>query len=317
VSDLDPAPVVVDLADGPPAEPPVTEQIVPRRAPIGPDTYVARYLPTRARRTVGAWCFLDYFGPDDVAAGPGMQVRAHPHIGLQTATWLLAGEVLHRDSLGSEQTLRPGELNLMTAGSGIAHAEESPVPHPPWIHGLQLWIALPDAHRQIGAAFDHHPDLPEAELGTLRAKVLVGEVAGARSDAAVFSPLVGAEVLAPTADRSAVPLEPGFEHALVVVEGAVVVEGVRLVEGACVYLGRSRRHLAVSGDPAGRFLLLGGEPFSEPLVMWWNFVGRTATEVVEARADWEAGRRFGEVAGHPGVRTPAPPLPPGRLQPRR
>ena len=117
------------------------------------------------------------------------------------------------------------------------------------------------------------------------------------------------------------PLEPGFEHAVLVVDGSVVVDDVRLSAGDCAYLGRDRRQLVVAGDPAGRFLLLGGEPFTEPLVMWWNFVGRTADEIADARADWEAGRRFGSVAenvaGEPGDRVPAPPLPPGRLTPRR
>jgi redox-sensitive bicupin YhaK (pirin superfamily) len=147
MSNLDPSPAAVDLPGSPSADRSAFELIAPRRAPVGESTEVARYLPRRGRTTVGAWCFLDYYGPDDVAAGPGMRVGPHPHIGLQTVTWLLDGEVLHRDSLGSVQPIRPGQLNLMTAGAGIAHAEVSPDPHPRWLHGLQLWVALPDADR--------------------------------------------------------------------------------------------------------------------------------------------------------------------------
>ncbi|HEX3946569.1 MAG TPA: pirin family protein, partial [Acidimicrobiales bacterium] len=243
-------------------------------------------------------------------------VGPHPHTGLQTVTWLLRGEVLHRDSVGSIQPVRPGQLNLMTAGAGIVHAERSPATRPRWLHGLQLWVALPEAHRLAPPAFEHHPDLPTAELDGAVVTVLVGDVAGRRSPATTFSPLVGAEVRLP-GGAAAVPLEAGFEHALVVVDGSVEVEGRRLEAGASVYLGRSRRQLRVAGAPDGRLLLLGGEPFTEPLVMWWNFVGRTGDDVAEARADWEAGRRFGAVAGDPGERIPAPPLPPGRLLPRR
>ena len=293
------------------------ELITPRRAPVGESTEVARYLPRRARTTVGAWCFLDYYGPDDVAAGPGMRVGPHPHIGLQTVTWLLDGEVLHRDSLGNVQPIRPGQLNLMTAGAGIAHAEVSPDPHPRWLHGLELWVALPDADRLAPPAFEHHPDLPVLDAGAASVTVLVGDVGGVASPATTFSPLVGADVRASGPPRSSVPLDPGFEHAVLVVDGSVVVDGSRLSTGDCAYLGRDRRQLVVAGDPSGRFLLLGGEPFTEPLVMWWNFVGRTAGEIGDARADWEAGRRFGDVAGEPGDRVPAPPLPPGRLTARR
>ncbi|HVX20112.1 MAG TPA: pirin family protein [Acidimicrobiales bacterium] len=305
MTDLDPAPQAV------------VEAVEPRRAPIGESTTVSRYFPRRGRATVGAWCFVDYYGPDDVDGRPGMRVGPHPHTGLQTVTWLLAGEVVHRDSLGNVQPIRPGQLNLMTAGSGIAHAELSPDPHPRWLHGVQLWVALPDAHRHVPAAFEHHADLPVADLGAAQATVLVGDLAGARSAATTYSALVGADVRVAGPDRAALPLQPDFEHALLVVDGAVTVDGSRpLPAGACVYLGRSRTGLSVAGDPAGRFLLLGGQPFTEPLVMWWNFVGRTTDDIAQARADWESGDRFGEVAGRPDGRVPAPPLPPGQLRPR-
>jgi len=307
------------MADVDPVTQAVVEPMDPRPASIGAAT-VSRYLPRRGRSTVGAWCFLDYYGPDDVDGGPGMRVGPHPHTGLQTVTWLLQGDVVHRDSLGSVQSIRPGQLNLMTAGAGIAHAELSPDPHPRWLHGVQLWVALPDAQRHVPPAFEHHPDLPVADLGAATATVLVGELAGVRSAATTFSPLIGADVTVTGPGRAAVPLAADFEHALLVVDGTVVVDDRSFPTGACVYLGRARTGLVVAGDPAGRFLLLGGEPFTEPLMMWWNFVGRTADDIVEARADWESpsdgGTRFGDVAGHPAGRVPAPPLPLGRLKPR-
>jgi hypothetical protein len=293
-----------------------TEILAPHRAAIGTDTYVTRYLPTRPRRTVGAWCFLDCYGPNDVADRAGMRVGPHPHTGIQTVTWLLAGDVVHRDSLGSVQEIRPGQLNIMTAGAGISHAEESPTPHPRWLHGVQLWVALRDVHRHAAPAFGHHPVLPEADLGGARATVFVGELAGARSPATVHSPLLGADVVVPTAVPSSIPLEPGFEHALLVVDGTVLVDERRLVAGDCAYMGRSRAGLRVAGAPSGRFLLVGGEPFDESLVMWWNFVGRSAEEIIEVRLAWEDGRGFGEVVGAAADRVPAPALPAGRLRPR-
>src|SRR6202042_2356257 len=182
-----------------------------RNARVG-DMTVRRLLPLRLRRSVGAWCFIDHYGPMDVDGVTGMLVPPHPHIGLQTVTWLLAGNVLHRDSLGSEQMIRPGQLNLMTAGRGIAHAEESPPEHDPVLHGVQLWVALPDATRHVSPAFEHHPQLPTTRVGDFAVRVFMGELAGARSDATAFSPIVGAELTAgPVAAgpaRSVLPLGP-------------------------------------------------------------------------------------------------------------
>lgn len=294
---------------------PAGQPIEPRRAAVGESTVVARYFPSRRRTAVGPWCFLDAYGPDDVSGGPGMQVGPHPHIGLQTVTWLFDGEVLHRDSLGNSQLVRPGELNLMTAGAGMTHAEHSPTPHPPWLYGLQLWVALPDIDRSVAPAFAHHPNLPEVELDGATATVVAGHFAGAASPAAVYSALVGAEVRFGTAP-ALLPLDSTFEHALLVVDGALVIEGRRLERGACAYFGTGRDHLAGAADPLARVMLLGGEPLGEPLVMWWNFVGRTTEEIAEARADWEAGRQFGALPGLEAERMAAPPLPPGRLVPR-
>ena len=276
-----------------------------RRTTVG-GMPVQRSLPQQHRRTIGAWCFVDYFGPADVAEAT-MQVGPHPHIGLHTVTWVLDGEVLHRDSLGSEQLIKPGQLNLMTAGAGVAHAEETPSATTGTLHGLQLWVAQPDATRAGDPAFEHHSSLPEAEVGRAVATVLVGELAGVRSPARADSPLVGADLV--VTGPATIPLDPEFEYGLFVVDGPVTLGGVDVPVGAFAYLtpGRSEIDLIVTGGDAGRALLLGGTPMNEPILMWWNFVARTKEEMVEARSAWEAGSgRFGAV--HSGLgRIAAPP----------
>lgn len=290
-----------DAACGQPHEPEV--DLLPARAVTVGGLDVRRALPRRQRRTVGAWCFADHFGP---AAPPAsMQVGPHPHTGLHTVTWLVEGEVLHRDSLGSEQVIRPGQLNLMTGGGGVAHAEERPAGDRGGVHGVQLWVAQPEATRHGPAAFEHHAELPRLALGRATATVLVGAVAGERSPARTDTPLVAAEVALP-GGRAIVPLDPGFEHALVVLDGEVQVSGRTVGPGVLAYLGEGRGEVEVAGPAAARLLLLGGAPFGEPIVMSWNFVGRTRDEVARAAADWNAGHeRFGTVAS-PLDRIPAP-----------
>ncbi|MDQ4008336.1 MAG: pirin family protein [Actinomycetota bacterium] len=301
----------------------VTEMLEPRKVWLGKTTQVRRLLPHKERRMVGAWCFVDHYGPDDVRDQQGMWVPPHPHTGLQTVSWLFDGEVLHRDSVGSEARVRPGELNLMTAGEGIAHSEESPGDHDPVLHGVQLWVALPDPDRRTAAAaFAQHRDLPVADLGGARATVLVGELAGVRSPAYSFTPLVGAEVSLRPGAPVRVPLTPEHEYAVLVVDGPVTVAGEALDRGQMLYVGRHRDELEMSAAGEGRLMLLGGEPFEEQLVMWWNFIGRTHEEVVEAREQWmaglDAGRddRFGVVHGFAGEPLPAPEMPTTRLRPR-
>ncbi len=278
------------------------EVLPSREAEVG-GMAVRRALPKRQRRTVGAWCFADHFGPAPPPAS--MQVGPHPHIGLHTVTWLVEGEVLHRDSLGSEQLIRPGQLNLMTAGHGVAHAEEQSGTYRGGTHGAQLWVAQPDATRDGPAAFEHHPELPQLALGTATVTVLIGEVGGRRSPARADTPLVGAEVVSP-GGRCVVPLASGFEHALVTLEGQVVVGDVAIAPGRLAYLGEGRDELALDIPDPARVLLLGGEPFPEEVVMGWNFVARSRDEVAQAGLDWNAGHeRFGEVAS--GLaRIPAP-----------
>ena len=289
-----------------------------RDVPLGRHTVVRRLLPHTNRRMVGAWCFLDHFGPERIADTPGMQVPPHPHCGLQTVTWLVEGEVLHRDSLRSLATIRPGRLNLMTAGHGIAHAEESPDDHGPVMHGLQLWVALPRADADRASAFDSYADLPRVAAGDANVTVTMGSFGGATSPAVTYTPLVGAALSFETGGSATLPLRPDFEYALVVMSGAINVDGVELVPGALLYLGTGRDALDVSAVEKTEAFLIGGEPFEEELVMWWNFVARSHEEIVQARTEWSRmdGMRFGTVHGYAGDPLPAPELPIVRLLPR-
>lgn len=295
---------------------PVTEFFESRVVPLGGirgDITVNRSLPQRALPTVGAWCFLDLFGPQRT----DMRVLPHPHAGLQTVTWTLAGEVRHRDSLGSDVVIRPGQLNLMTSGRGIAHSEFS-LGEQPYLHGLQLWVALPAGSAAQAPAFEHYDKLPCREANGVRATVFIGELGDAVSPATTYSPLLGAELTLRGGAATTLPLRSDFEHALLVIEGGVKVAGTALAAGPLLYLGVGRSDLDLAAPVDTRAILLGGTPFPDDLVMWWNFVGRSHEDIAAARTDWESldGRRFGPVAGT-GERIPAPPLPAVRLRPRR
>lgn len=257
---------------------------------------VRRALPTRGRRTVGAWCFADHYGPAEVNDRFRPDIGPHPHMGLQTVTWLIDGEVVHRDSLGSEQPIRPGQLNLMTAGRGVAHAEEAPGAYRGPIHGIQLWVAQPSATRDGAAAFEHHAELPRVECDGCEATVIVGEFGGAVSTARRDSDHCGVDLSVP-AGRTVLPVDPRYEHAVVVALGAVSVGDDTVAPGRLLYLGPGRDELVLDCAEPSRALLLGGVPFGEELLMWWNFVARTREEVDAAYDDWEAGSdRFGSVA---------------------
>ena len=238
----------------------------------------------------------------------GMQVPPHPHIGLQTVTWLLAGNVLHRDSLGSEQMIRPGQLNLMTAGRGIAHSEESPEDHDPALHGVQLWLALPGADRAVSPGFEHHAELPSFGLAGFEVTVFAGTLAGVRSPATVFSPVTGAELRAAQAASGRLSLDPAHEHMIFVVTGVARAGGTELSPGSLRYLGTGRDGVTLAAAAGSTLLLLGGAPLGEPLLMWWNFVGRTPEEIVTAARDWTQSTRFGQVHGYHGRPLPAPPV---------
>ncbi|URM95008.1 pirin family protein [Actinomadura madurae] len=313
--DVRPKPVECGGRDRVPGRP-VHELLPPRRVPLGESTVVRRLLPSLGRRMVGAWCFVDHYGPDDIADEPGMQVPPHPHIGLQTVSWLHGGEVLHRDSLGSLQTVRPKELGLMTSGRAIAHSEESPRGHGPILHGAQLWVALPDSDRHAEPAFEHHADLPVVDGPGFRATVILGDLDGAASPGTVFTPIVGADIVLDDGADVRLPVDPDFEYAALTMSGVTEVDGMRVEPGSMLYLGSGRRELPLRADGESGFLLLGGEPFDEKLVMWWNFVARTGEEIARAREDWMTGDRFGTVRGYDGAPIPAPVMPATPLKPR-
>lgn len=271
---------------------------------------VSRSLPHRELRTIGAWCFVDYFGP--TVEQDAMSVAAHPHTGLQTASWLFAGEVEHRDSLGSIQLIRPGELNLMTAGSGIAHSELS-INGSDSFHGVQLWIALPDNQRKQNPHFEHHAQLPSVQIGPNVIKIFAGELLGAKSPAAIYSELVGAQI--ELTEPLTLPINTEFEFGVLVVSGDIAVEQMSVPIGSLRYLPAGNNELHLTGN--GRLILLGGKPFTEKLVMWWNFIGRTHEEIVEMRDQWvKRTNGFSEFEDQIGGFIPAPELPNLRLTAR-
>lgn len=301
--------------------PTAIEVLVAREVPLGGPRAmtVRRTLPLRERPLVGAWCFADHYGPDDVATAGGMDVAPHPHTGLQTVSWLFAGEVEHRDSNGVHALVRPGELNLMTGGRGICHSEVS-TPGTRTLHGVQLWVALPGHARDAARDFAHHVPEPVHRDGAVL-RVFLGALAGARSPVPTHSPLLGAEVVLAAGARLALEVDPGFEHGVLVDQGPLELEGCPLRPGELGFAatGRGRLLLANPGAVPARALLLGGQPFGEQIVMWWNFIARTHEEIVAMRQEWESGSdRFGHVEGYAGpvARLPAPALPNARLKAR-
>lgn len=297
-------------------EEPVTEKIPVRSAILGEGMTIRRALPTRARRMVGAFCFLDHAGPLEVNGSSGLRVGPHPHTGIQTFSWMVEGEILHRDSLGYEQIIRDGQVNLMTAGRGISHSEESPAGHSGRLQLAQLWIALPESHREIEPAFDHYPELPKIERDGVRMMVLAGELEGVRAPTKVYTPLVALDLRGH--GKTTLKLNPEFEHGAIALAGAGSVAGERIEPGEFLYLGVGRESLDVEVEEGTELLLIGGEPFEEELILFWNFVGRTHEEVEEWVREWNdlgIQSRFGEVRGYDGPRTLSPELI-ARLKPR-
>ena len=299
--------------------------ITARKVWLGKTTQVARALPDRDIRMIGAWCFLDHYGPEDVRDSPGMQVYAHPHTGLQTVSWLIEGEIEHRDSLGTQALVSPGTLNIMTAGHGIVHSEISQPDKPPTLHGLQLWVALPDAVRDQRPRFDRYVDLPRLGRPGVRGQVLVGEVDGVRSPAISFSPLVGAELTFDPGAEVELTVDPAHEHGVFVIAGELIDADAATIARAdqLVYLGTGRDVLRLAAGADGvRVLLLGGEPFAEEIVMWWNFIGRDHAEIASYRELWvsrdtEAGTgRFPPVVDRGERVMEAPAMPTVQLKAR-
>ena len=345
MSDQDPSPQERLCAAGPAGSAGSgIEVLEPRAVPLGGlrAMTVRRTLPQRQRSLIGAWCFLDHYGPDEVAATGGMNVPAHPHTGLQTASWLFTGEIEHRDSSGAHAMVRPGELNLMTAGSGISHSERS-TSGTAVLHGAQLWIALPEAARHGERRFDHYAPPVRTGVGWT-ASVFLGSLLGDASPVRTHTPLVGAELTLDPGTVVELAVDPAHEHGVLVDRGAVRLERVEADGDASPDAGPDGPHTAgssltanelgfspagtpklrlLAGDSGTRLLLIGGEPFAEQIVMWWNFVGRSHEEIARARADWQRtvdgtapGDPFGLPDDEPEPPLPAPVLPLTRLVPR-
>ena len=314
------------------------EFLAPREVPLGGPRAmpVRRTLPQKQRSLIGAWCFLDHYGPDLVPASGGMRVPRHPHTGLATVSWLFTGQVHHRDSAGYAATVRPGEVNLMIAGRGISHQEFS-TPDTRILHGAQLWYALPDATRNMAPAFEHYA--PEAVSGEgTELRVFLGSLAGSTSPVATHTPpLLGAEAVLRAGARLELDLDPSFEHGILLDTGQISLDGTSMAVDHLHYLRPGRNRLVLeAGQTPARVLILGGEPLGEQIVMWWNFVGRTHEEVVSYRAAWQAEigaepaapptggayadgapfPRFGPFPDGQPAPLPAPALPIAQLRPR-
>jgi len=310
----------------------MTEILEPREVPLGGlrAMTVRRTLPQRQRSLIGAWCFLDHYGPDRVDETGGMMVTPHPHTGLQTVSWLFGGSIEHRDSVGSHALVRPGELNLMTAGRGISHSEVS-TDETTVLHGVQLWVALPAAERDTTPAFAHYS--PSVVKGDgWDALVFLGSLLGSTSPVETYTPLVGAELILDGDTRLTPEADPSFEYGVLVDFGLVRVNGEEVKQHQLAYVAPGEP-LEIEAADLSHLLLIGGRPLGEEIVMWWNFVGRDHDEVVQAREDWMAqitdnagtisdssqifDGRFGIVEGDTQPPVPAPPMPHARLKARR
>ncbi|HUG60024.1 MAG TPA: pirin family protein [Candidimonas sp.] len=284
------------------------QRVTSRHAEVG-GIPINRLMPSRQRRMIGAWCFLDHAGPAVFNPGAGMRVGPHPHIGLQTFTWMIKGEVLHRDSLGNEQVIRPGQVNLMTAGRGIAHTEES-LPGEDQLHAAQLWIALPPEVSACAPAFDHHPDLPRWSENGCDFTLLAGSYNAHHAPAKLYSPLVGMDLFSAQGSDILLPLDPVFEYGILTLEGETRIGTQQFAVDELAYLGRGNSELRLQLSPGSRVILLGGEPCAQEILIWWNFVGHNKAEIAQAQHDWEAGSdRYGSIHGYDGPPLTAPPLP--------
>ena len=281
-----------------------------RRAEIGQGTVIKRALPSRHKRMIGAWCFLDHAGPAHFAQGEGLDVGPHPHIGLQTFTWMIEGSMMHGDSLGTQQLIRPKQVNLMTAGYGITHTEVAPETETQ-MHSVQLWIALPDAQKDMPPQFDHYPELPVVEKDQLKWTILVGEFLATASPVHVHSALLGVDIESQQAASSQLKLDPTFEYGFLLLEGSATVNGHELTQDNMIVLDVGVPQVNLSVGSNSRIILVGGEPFESPILLWWNFVGRTQEELAIAREQWvnQDTTRYGQMNNYDGARLIAPTFP--------
>lgn len=271
---------------------PVAAVITPKAKDIG-GFEVRRALPSIERRSIGPFVFFDQMGPATFAAGSGIDVRPHPHIGLSTLTWLVEGEIMHRDSLGSEQPIRPGEVNWMTAGRGIVHSERTPndkraAPHN--LFGLQVWLALPQAHEETEPSFQHYTgnEIPRIEQDGVVIQLVAGEAWGERSPVEVFSETLYADIALPAGGRFTLPSETP-ERGLYIMQGEVSLAGETFTAGSMLALNPGREAVVEAAQPA-RVALIGGAPLDGRRHLWWNFVSSSKERLEQAKADWKEGR---------------------------
>lgn len=278
---------------------------------------VARLLPKGKRRTIGAWCFLDHVGPIDFETeAAGLQVGAHPHTNLQTFTWMLEGEVWHRDSLGSRQLIRPRQVNLMTAGTGhthgIAHTEQM-VAGMKSLHAVQLWIALP-MNQDIVPHFEHYPELPQWHDGGVDYVLTTGSFAGHTAPTTQYSPLVGVDMRFIQTQSVTMKAQAGWEYGVLVISGRVSINGQSFTANELAFVEPCETLWTLSAEAGSHMMLLGGEPLPHPTLIWWNFIADSRDALQQAVDDWNHGRqRFGEeidLSGTGLTRLAAPEVPP-------
>jgi redox-sensitive bicupin YhaK (pirin superfamily) len=298
------------------------EILTPRDVPLGGlrAMNVRRTLPQRRRTFIGAWCFVDHYGPDRVGADGGMVLPPHPHTGLQTVSWLFSGGLEHRDSAGHHALVHPGEVNLMTAGRGISHSEYT-TDGTTVLHGAQLWLALPDSDRHTDPTFEHHAPKPVLADGW-EARVFLGSLLDSTSPVHTYTRLLGAELRIRAGTTLLVPVERDFEHGLLLDSGAITVDGEPVAPNELGYVEPGHDHLLLKAQDDALLLLLGGPPFGEEIVMWWNFIGRDHDEIAGYRDQWQelvaggTNDRFSLPPGDQLPPIPAPPLPNVRMVPR-
>ncbi|MEN9956073.1 MAG: hypothetical protein RLY34_880 [Actinomycetota bacterium] len=284
---------------------------------------VRRTLPHAKLKMIGAWCFVDHFGPTKQT--DGMVVAAHPHTGLQTVTWLIEGRIEHRDSIGSVQLIKPGQLNLMTSGHGISHSEIS-LAGSEFLHAVQLWVALPKDSIDVAPQFEHQANLPKfqaptASGGQAQVTVLAGELAGALAPTKTFSPLMGAELRVAAGESVTLNLNSEFEYGFMPAEGSITIGDETATTSSVIYRAAGEKTITLQAQEDAIILMLGGKPFGEKILMWWNFIGRSNEDIVQARNDWNNRaelnkQRFTDFEDAIGGWIPAPEMPNVTLQPR-
>ena len=275
----------------------IETRIIPPVRDLGDGFQVRRALPHAKRRTVGPFVFFDQMGPAILEGERALDVRPHPHIGLATVTYLFEGEILHRDSVGSVQAIRPGEVNWMVAGRGIVHSERTPPELRATrskVFGLQTWIGLPQEDEECEPSFSHHAQLPMIEESGVTLRLILGDLLGLSSPVATLSPTVYADVSMQAARRFSVPARHE-ERALYGIEGAITVDAEPVEAGELLVLEAGGESVVESRSVA-RFMLIGGAPLEGPRYVWWNFVSSRKSRIEAAAADWKAGR-FARVPG--------------------